>query len=203
MKTGPALIQNRPRAEAPSPARRRLLVVAITDGGPAGARSGSRCGDRGIAIPVTRGGTVPDAKATVGLMRAFRAEQVSARVHRRRLPRRRNEDVRLGEHVEALQQPRERCLRRRGHARNRRRSSSHRAAARRCCWSSGAGVPRLDSATFAQRAKASMPVPGRRLRGRSGVGVLTGGGPVWAASACPPGAQALGSRPRRWTASMR
>ena len=58
------------------------------------------------------------------------------RVHRRRLPRRRKQDVRLGDHVAVLQQPRERCLQGRGHARNRRRSSSERAAARRCCWSS-------------------------------------------------------------------
>jgi hypothetical protein len=141
--------QNRPRAEAPSPAKRRLLVVAITDGGPARARSESRCGDRGIAIPVTRGGTVPDAKATVGLMRAFRAEQVSGAFI--------GDDSRGGESrtfaVATMWRScsnRERgALRGRGHARNHRRSSSQRAAARRCWWSSDS-VARCRSKTPAR-----------------------------------------------------
>jgi hypothetical protein len=53
------------------------------------------------------------------------------------------------------------------------RSRSLRVVDRRARRSSGASVRRLDSATFAQRAKARVPVPRRRLRGRA-VGVLTG-----------------------------
>ena len=126
-----------PTKSATRTSRRPTASTATCCSGAGAARSGAAGSWRCTSLPRTSGG-----RRTCRLAREspdLRAQQVSGALSTE-TPAAAMQDVRLRDHVAVLQRPRERCLRGRGHARDRRRSSSRRATAGRCCPSSNPGV---------------------------------------------------------------